>query len=142
MVRREVLLIVGLLFLQGCAATALTAGGLAASTGINHTLSGIVYKTFVTPVGELRQATLETLVLMEIEVTQDVETAAGWEIGATASDRRIEIELESLTPRTTRMRVIAHMGKVFLKDSATATEIIIQTIETLDRQGAVSEQAG
>ncbi|MEE8562867.1 MAG: hypothetical protein V3S92_04525, partial [Alphaproteobacteria bacterium] len=47
--------------LAGCAGAALTVGGIAGSTGVNHTLGGIVYKTFTTPMKDLRVATLKTL---------------------------------------------------------------------------------
>lgn len=121
------------LFLQGCAAIALTAGGLAAGTGVNHTLTGITYKTFNTPVNKLRLATLKTLHRMDIKVTNDRKVEFGREIMAVAVKREIEIEFETLTKRTTRMRVVVSDG-VFFKDGATATEIILQTAETLDRE--------
>lgn len=121
------------LFLQGCAAIALTAGGLAAGTGVDHTLTGITYKTFNTPVNKLRLATLKTLHRMDIKVTNDRKVEFGREIMAVAVKREIEIEFETLTKRTTRMRVVVSDG-VFFKDGATATEIILQTAETLDRE--------
>ncbi|MDP6430402.1 MAG: SDR family oxidoreductase, partial [Rhodospirillales bacterium] len=69
-------------------------------------------------------------------VTYIRETKSGWEIKGTAADREIDIELESLTRRTTRMRVVANEGDIFFKDSATSTEIIIQTAETLESEMA------
>jgi hypothetical protein len=48
-------------------------------------------------------------------------------ITAKAADREIEIELEALTPNTTRMLVVAKKESGILRDSATATEIILQT---------------
>ena len=41
-----------------------------------------------------------------------------------------EVEFESLTPKTTRMRVVAD-SEALIKDSATATEIILQTERVL-----------
>ncbi len=139
---RAAFVVIGLLAfggLGGCAATALTAGSMAAGTGINHTLNGITYKTFVTPVDDLRAATLATLDMMDMSVTDIKEVKSGWEIKATAYDRTIEIELEALTRRATRMRVVANMGQFIFKDAATATEIIIQTAETLDRTAAAKK---
>jgi hypothetical protein len=52
-------------------------------------------------------------------------------INATAKDREIEVLLEPLSSRTTRMRVIASNG--LLKDSATATEIMLQTERVLSK---------
>ncbi len=120
------------LSLSGCAAVALTAGGLAAGAGVNHTLSGIAYKTFNDDLETLRIATLITLEQMAMEVTDDTATDEGWEIIAIAAEREIDIELERLTERATRMRVVANEGEIFFKDSATATEIILLTAENLE----------
>lgn len=119
------------LTLGGCAGAALTAGGIAGSTGVNHTLNGIVYKTFTAPMKELRVATLKSLKKMQIKVTGDKKADYGWRIEGTAFDRTIGIELERLTPAATRMRVITDEGAIF-KDSATSTEIIIQTARQLE----------
>lgn len=130
--------IIGLamLSLPGCAAVALTTAGVAGGVGVDHTLSGISYKTFTTPAADVRRATLKTLARMDIAVIDIRETKSGWEIKGTAADREIDIELESLTRRTTRMRVVANEGDIFFKDSATSTEIIIQTAETLESEMA------
>lgn len=128
---RVTIFVFALLALTGCAAVALTAGSMAAGEGINHTLSGITYKTFATPIGELKVATFKTLDRLDMGVTEQNRTPSGWEIVAKAYDRKIEIELEALTKRATRMRVVANKGEIFFKDAATATEIIIQTAETL-----------
>lgn len=128
---KVILFALSILALQGCAAAALTAGSIAAGTGVNHTLSGISYKTFAVPVEDMRTATLGTLERMDMEVTDIKETKSGWEIQAKAYDRTIEIELEALSRRATRMRVVANQGGIFFKDSATSTEIIIQTAQRL-----------
>jgi hypothetical protein len=126
--------------LQGCAVGGLglmlaaTGTGLAAGAGVDHTLSGITYKTFAVSRNQLRFATLKTLHRMDLRVVKDKRHKDHHEIEATALDRKIEIELEPLTRRTTRMRVVANQGQIFFKDAATATEIIVQTAQTLDRQ--------
>jgi hypothetical protein len=117
--------------LTGCAGAALTAGGIAGSAGVNHTLSGIVYKTFTAPVKKMRVATLKTLNRMQMKVKGDQKAEYGWLIQATAFEREIEIELERLTPNATRMRVTTSKGAIF-KDSATSTEIILQTAEIIE----------
>ena len=125
-------LLLGSLALQGCAAVALTAAGVAGGAGVNHTLSGIAYKTFNNSLAELRAGTLQTLKDMDMTVIEDSKTEDGWEIKATATKREIEIELEQLTKRATRMRVVANEGEIFFKDAATATEIIIITAGNVD----------
>lgn len=115
---------------------AATGTGLAAGAGVDHTLSGITYKTFSVSRNELRFATLKTLHRMDMKVTTDKRLKNLHTIEAVALDRVIEIELEPLSRRTTRMRVVANQGQIFFKDSATATEIIVQTATTLDTQSA------
>ena len=136
-------LVLSLLFLPGCAAVALTAGSMAAGEGINHTLSGISYKTFSASIDDMRVATFKTLDRLDMDVTDQEQMPSGWKIMAKAYDRQIEIELEALTKRATRMRVVAHQGGFFFRDAATSTEIIIQTVETLDMelQAAVQSPA-
>ncbi len=122
--------------LGGCAAAGvMVAGagaGVAMGTGVEHTLSGITYKTFTASVDDMRQATLTTFQRMEMTVTEDSKSDDGWKISATAVQRTIDVELEMLTPSTTRMRVVANKGEIFFKDASTATEIILQTAQSLD----------
>ena len=120
------------LLMLGCAPIAMTAGGIVGSAGVNHTMNGIAYKTFNSPVKAMRVATLKTLNRMEMDVTQDRKTEDGWLIAALAADRTIAIELEELTPATTRMRVVTNKGDFFFKDGATSTEIILQTAQVVD----------
>ncbi|MDP1682898.1 MAG: DUF3568 family protein [Burkholderiales bacterium] len=111
--------------LAGCEALALTALGIGASTGVSHSLSGITYRTFSEPIPRVRGASLKALQRMQIKVASTGKIDNGESIKANASDREINIELEALSPNTTRMRVTASSG--LFRDSATATEIIIQT---------------
>jgi hypothetical protein len=121
--------------LQGCAAAGLAVVGAGAGvgmgTGVEHELNGVGYKTFATPVDSVHHATRATLARLGMPITADTRTKDGWSLTATAADRTIDIELERLTPRTTRMRVVANKGGLFFKDSATSTEIILQTAQTL-----------
>ncbi|MBC8339709.1 MAG: DUF3568 family protein [Alphaproteobacteria bacterium] len=124
-------LLLGLMILQGCAGAALTAGSMAADAGLDHTLSGISYKTFTASMNDMRTAAFNTLDRLDMDIADQVQDPAGWTIIANAHDRTIEIELEALTRRVTRMRVVAHQGGLFFKDASTATEIIVQTAQTL-----------
>ncbi len=139
---RLAVIIVSLVVYQGCAPVVLTVGSQAMDAGIEHTMNGIVYKTFTSPLPNLRLASLKALNWMDMKVTKDNETAYGREIEALASDRTIDIKLESLTDKTTSMRVIVNRGDFFFKDSATAREIIIQIVHTLEEEIARAEQAG
>ena len=130
-----------LLQLSACAAPAGLAlfgasAGVGMGTSVDYTLNGIAYKTFVSPLPNVRHATLNGLDRMGIKVVQNKKTDAGWTIAATANGRDIGIDLEMLTLRTTRMRVVASNGVIF-KDSATELAIIDQTANALDHQHSV-----
>jgi hypothetical protein len=120
--------------LQGCAAIGITLAGSAAATaagvGTGYALESITYKTFTAPLDGLTVAILMTLERMDITVEENRETKAGRTIMAKAGDRDVEIELDRLTSRVTRMRVIAKLNWL-VRDRATATEIILQADRTL-----------
>jgi Protein of unknown function (DUF3568) len=105
--------------------------GVSMGAGVEHTLNGVAYKTFTAPLDNVRLAALRTLNQMDMPVKTDTKTDGGWEVSATAAGRSIDIELERLTERTTRMRVVANKGEIFFKDTSTATEIILQTAQLL-----------
>ena len=113
--------------LSGCAAVALTAAGVGMSTSVSHTLGGIVYKTFAAPQTKVRRSTVAALGRMQIKIVEAKRDGNKEVITARASDREIEIEIEALTPNTTRIAVTAVKDGGLLRDSATATEIILQT---------------
>lgn len=116
--------------MSGCEPVTLTAASLGASAGLSHTLGGIVYRTFTAPMKTVERASVRALKDMGIEV-RGRETNEDGErvITATAKDREIEIFLEPLTNRTTRLRAMARDG--ILQDGATATEIVLQTERVL-----------
>jgi hypothetical protein len=113
--------------LQGCAAVALTAAGVGMATATSHTLGGIVYKTFAAPQTKVRRSTVAALGHMQIRILEAKQDGNKEVIKARAADRDIELEIEALTPNTTRLTVTATKNGGFIRDSATATEIILQT---------------
>ncbi|MGE5537246.1 MAG: DUF3568 family protein [Gemmatimonas sp.] len=124
-----------LLPLAGCAgagmAVASAGAGVAMGTGVDYTLNGIAFKTFTAPIDEVKVATRRGLDNMGIEITKDEASEKGWRFEAIANSREVGIELQELTPKTTRIRVVAEDG-IFFKDKATETEIIFQTADALD----------
>lgn len=104
--------------------------GVATGTGVAYTMDGIAYRTFTASLPEVESATRTALNRMGIKVDGSSRIELGKALRAHASDREIEIELESVSPRTTRIRTVAKQG-IFFKDRATATEIIIQTERVL-----------
>jgi hypothetical protein len=113
--------------LNGCVAVGLTALGVGMATGVSHTLSGMVYKTFTTPQAQVKRATLGALNRMQVKVVDTKRNGTTETIRGKAGDRDIEIDLEALTPATTRMVVTAKKDGGLLRDGATATEVILQT---------------
>lgn len=121
---------VALAALAGCSAVGVTALGVGTATGVQHTLNGIAYRTFTAPLPQVRRATLASLNRMGFRIAAREKTKEGELIKATANDREIEIELAALTPNTTRMRSMVRNG-IFM-DSATSTEIVLQTERSLN----------
>jgi len=118
--------------IAGCGALPVTLTALVpavlsgAGSGIAYTVTNVVYKTFSYPLEDVVEAHEKALEKMGID---EVGRKQGEEkLRITASTRRlkIEIDLESITPRTTKIKVNAKRS-AFLKDKATATEIIEQT---------------
>jgi hypothetical protein len=136
-----VLVVLGALGSQGCAGIGLAlfgvGAGISGGTGVSYTLDSIAYKTFAASETELRAATLQTFKRMAIEVTETQKTESGTDITATAGDRTVEVEIDRITARTSRMRVVVKKGW-FLRDRATAGEIIVQTADTLDSKSGLA----
>lgn len=127
--RIAALLVAGAAGLAGCVPLSITAAGVGASAGVTHSMGGITYRTFTAPLPKVKSATLVALNRMGINGVKSSKEEGTEVIMAKASGREIEIQLERLSPNTTRMRTIARNG--FFYDSATATEIILQTEKAL-----------
>jgi hypothetical protein len=124
------------LVLGGCEAVAVSllgvSTGVAASTAINYTMDGIAFRTFTASREEVRAAALKALSQMGMKLENDTKRSGRDFIVATATDRQIEIELEILAQRTTRLNAVAKYGFLnLLRDRATSTEIILQTEKAL-----------
>ena len=129
--RGFVVLIIGFAAIaNGCVPLAITAAAVGAGAGVSHTMGGYTYKTFTMPVAKVRTASLTALKKMGIKCQSSEKTDEGEVIKAKSGDRDIEIVLDVISPNTTRMRTIAKKGALFY-DSATSTEIILQTEKAL-----------
>ena len=127
------LVITGLSF-TGCAGVALTlfgvGAGVATGTSVSYTLDGYAYRTFTASLPKVETATRTALNRMGIQIEASADTDEGRALKAKGNDRQIEIEFERISSNTTRIRTTAKQG-VFLKDRATAVEIIMQTEKVL-----------
>jgi hypothetical protein len=114
----------------GCETLSIAALGVGGSAAISHKMNGSPSRTFTAPLPRVRHASMGALKRMGITTEGTKKIENGEIISARAGNREIEVELESLTGNTTRMRVVARNGSFFY-DSATATEIIVQTEKSL-----------
>jgi hypothetical protein len=131
-----------MLSLGGCAGAGLAVAGagvgVAMGTGVDYTLNGIAFKTFTAPLDDVKLATRAGLENMGIQITREGPSEKDdkvWRIEGVANSRQIGIDLQALTPKTTRIRVVAEDG-IFFKDKATEAEIIFQTADALDNPGS------
>ena len=122
----------------GCLSIGLTllgAGvGIGAGTAVSYTLNGMAYRTFTAPLATVQRATEKALRDMGMNIDAKEEDEPGMLIHASGVDRTVEVRLEPISEKTTRIRSVVSMG-AFLKDKATATEIIIQTERVLVERG-------
>ena len=128
------------LCLAGCQPLALSLAGAGATAAVGASIAGISYRTFTAPLPEVRKASLAALEAMGIELDSTGSFDGGEVILARASARSVEIELEALSRRATRMRVATRDGGFFY-DSATATEIIAQTSKALEQSDELARAA-
>ena len=119
----------------GCAASvvqpiAVALAGAGTSTAITYSFNGGASRTFTAPLAEVKAASLDTLSLMGIRIDGFETTRQGETINGSAIQRSVSVDLEPISSRATRMRVVARNSGVFF-DTATATEIVLQTEKAL-----------
>jgi hypothetical protein len=104
---------------------AFSAGGDLVKAGTVR-LGGATFRTFSLPLAEVQQATrktLESLGFPEPEVKTDEERVV---LYAHGTDRTVRVDLQPITASMTQMRVFVRK-KTFVKDLATASELVAQT---------------
>lgn len=117
--------------LAGCQNLALSVAGAGASAALGASLNGITYRTFTAPLPLVKKASIAALEIMGITLDSFGRFDEGEIIFARTQGRTVEIELEAISQRATRLRVATRDGGFFY-DSATANEIIAQTEKALD----------
>lgn len=123
---RHALICMLALMLGGCETIGLTVLGVGGSAAVNHHMSNTPTRTFTLPLLSVKNASIVALKRMGIQTDEVRKMDNGELITARVGKREIEVELESVSAYTTRMRVVARNGGFFY-DGATATEIIVQT---------------
>jgi len=115
--------------------------GAGATSAIGHSINGTAYRTFAYPLHQVKAASMESLAAMGIEVDGLLTTEDGEAIVGSASRRKVEIELERITAKATRIKVIARNGGL-LYDGSTAAEIVVQTEKALAAMKVMNSAAG
>lgn len=128
---RSIAAAIGCATLAACAPLMMTAVSAGGSRAVSHTLDGVSYRTFTSPLPRVKDASLTALKRMGVESPSAEPSDQGETIVAKAIERDIEIKLEPLTPKVTRMRVTARNG--LFRDTATSAEIVAQIEKALGK---------
>lgn len=102
-----------------------------AAGGVTYTVTNIAYKTLSYPLKDVEEALHKALEKMAIKEGKREAVDGNVRIMATTKKLTIYIDIEKVTPAATRLSVNAKQG-AFLKDRATATEVIVQTEKGLE----------
>jgi hypothetical protein len=116
---------------MGCQPIAMSMAGAGATAAVGYSMSGISYRTFTAPLPVVKRASMAALENMGITLESSGKFDEGETLYARAAARTVEIELEALSQRATRMRVSTRDGGFFY-DGATASEIVAQTQKVLE----------
>ena len=128
---QAIILALSLMTFTGCVEV-LGVIGSGASMASEYILKSAASKTISHEFNMTKKALLIALRKMEILVDEALEIEDGEEIVAKADELEITIKLKEITPKVTRITVVA--GKNILhRDKATAQEIVYQTNKVADR---------
>jgi len=117
--------------LAGCQPLALSLLGAGAGTALRYGIDGGAYRTFNASAPAVKQASLAALDRMGLTLDSTSSLEGSELIYARSANRTIEIGVEPISPRATRLRIAAKNGSIFY-DNATASEIVAQTERLLD----------
>jgi hypothetical protein len=117
--------------LPACAPLMMSAVSAGGSRAVSHTLDGYSYRTFTAPLPRVKEASLTALNRIAVQSPSAEQSENGETITGKGVERDIEIKLESITPKVTRMRVAAKNG--FHRDTATSAEIVAQIERVLGK---------
>ena len=99
------------------------------TSGAEQAIPHGVARTFAANVGDVRTAVLRSLLSRDVKVVADSKTNQGWRIMALADERMIMIQLESVSPTLTRMRVIIDHSGGGWEDKG--IEVVLRALDAL-----------
>lgn len=122
--------------LSGCGSLLVSGAG----GGVAYSMTNTAYKTFSHPINKVEASAHKAIERMAIKELETEKMEERIRITASTKGLRIYIDLEQITPATTRVRVNAKRG-FLLKDKSTATEIIRQMGEILGSKDSSAKAA-
>jgi glutamate-1-semialdehyde aminotransferase len=133
----SVLVLAGLLLTQGCAVVAVGAVA-AAAAGVTYTVKGVAQKTFNEDYDTVVAALYKALATLDIKTgdtkkSEENGKVVTTEITAYARELTIQISIERVSEKATFVSVDASKN-FFVKDAATAGEILNQTTNNLPKK--------
>jgi hypothetical protein len=128
----RIVLSILVLGIAGCESVAISLVGAGAGMAMRYGIDGVAYRTFTAPAPAVKEASLIALERMGLVLDATGSFESGEIIYARSDHRVIEIELEPISAKATRMRIAAKNGGLFY-DTATAAEIVAQTSAVLSR---------
>lgn len=106
--------------------------GTAVKAGTEATFGGTLRRTMAVPLDRVHDTALATLKRLGVEVNEEELDGDGRvTVRGTATERRVTLTLERITPVMTRFGVAVRAG--LAKDQATTTEIMAQLEHALER---------
>ncbi len=127
-----------LLGAAGCATpVGLSILGGGTSAMVSHNLNGSASRTFTASMPAVRNAAIRALETMGVAIDRHESDGEADPVHATAGDRAIRIEFERLGDNLTLMSATASRSE-FLRDTATAKEVVAQTAQALEASRAIA----
>ena len=131
--------LVALTALNGCAGGAgmaiLSSGaGSVAGTGVERTFEGASIKTYTASQAEVAVAVRAAVERMGFEVLSETSDGPNRVIKAESVSRDVKAVIEPVASNASRVSVTVDKGTLLSRDSATATEIVVQTALEIGNQ--------
>ena len=118
---------------SGCTNLHTEGGSGPTSSGIEHTLLGVAYRTVTADLTITRKAVEKTLIQMDMKPGGPMNTEEGARFIAAAPGLDITVQLERITSKLTKISVDVKR-RFFRRDKETATEILRMVIQNLINQ--------
>jgi hypothetical protein len=138
----RLLILLPCLAVAACQPVALALLGAGATSTVRYNLDGVASRTFTASAATVKSASLAALERMGIKLGSASTTDTTELIYARAARRDIEIELEPISARATRLRVTARDETSIFYDTATALEIVQQTEKLLGAAAVANSASG